>query len=93
MSDLLDKIRTAVETEAFVVSNHADERLRERCVELWQLIAEIDNAELMDENPKDIPHPTVELRQSLADGTPAKVVWGWVENAGLAILITVHYFD
>jgi hypothetical protein len=90
---LFDAIRSAVAAEQFALTDHADNRLRERNIELWQVIGEIDNAWLIAERPADLPNPSVELQLSLPDGTPVKVIWAWVEIHRLALLVTVHYLD
>jgi hypothetical protein len=91
MGKLLDQIRRAVVNDEFVTSNHADDRLRERKITLWQIIAEIDRAVLIDERPADQPNPTVVLEQQLADGCDVRVVWSWIEDSKLAKLVTVHF--
>jgi hypothetical protein len=48
---------------------------------------------LIAERPADLPDPSVELQQSLPDGTPVKVIWAWVEIHRLALLVTVRYLD
>jgi hypothetical protein len=93
MGKLFDQIRKAVREEKFIVSNHADDRLRERSIELWQILAGLDGANLLSERPGDKPHPSVEVLLNLADGTPVKVVWSWVDFNGVAILVTVHFID
>ena len=74
MPQLFDHIRQAVEAERFIVSNHADDRLRERMIELWQISSGLDDARLFSERPKDTPNPSIEIEQTLADGTPVKAV-------------------
>jgi hypothetical protein len=93
MAHLFDQIREAVEKERYIVSNHADDRLRERSIELWQVIGGLDNALQRFERPNDTPNPSIELIQFLADGTPIKVVWSWVDFNSVAILVTVHFID
>jgi hypothetical protein len=87
---LLADIRRAVRDERFVVSDHADERLRERKIELWQIIAGVDNGKLLRERLDARPLPTVEIEQVLPDGTTVKAVWGWWAAGNVAKLITVH---
>ncbi|HWB54767.1 MAG TPA: DUF4258 domain-containing protein [Tepidisphaeraceae bacterium] len=91
MSRLLDKIRLAVQDDRFIVSNHADDRLRERKIKLWQITSEIGNAQLLKERPKDQPNPSVEVMQTLPDGTEVKVIWAWNAHVGGAKLVTVHF--
>ena len=92
MGQLFDKIRRAVAAGNFIVSDHADERLRERHVKLWQVEAGLAKAKLSHERPKAQPNPSIEVRQSLADGTPIRVVWAWLRPIKVAKLVTV-YFD
>ena len=91
MGKLFDNIRQAVREDRFVLSNHADDRLRERKIELWQIVSEIDNAILLNERPKDLPNPSVEIQQTLPDGTEIKVVWAWIAHVCGAKLITIHF--
>ncbi len=90
MGKLWDQIRRAVEEEFFVVGDHADDRMRERMIELWQVVGEIDDAILVAEREGDLPNPTVVVEQFLADGTPIRVVWAWLPRRQLAKLVTVH---
>jgi hypothetical protein len=55
MATLFDQIVQAVAAERFIVSNHADDRLRERMIELWQLTSSLDAATFIDERPNDVP--------------------------------------
>ena len=91
MHPLLQTIRDAVEWDAIVTSNHADDRLRERRVELWQILNGIDDAQPISSRPNDLPNPSVLVRQTLADGTPVTVVWAWVESARLAMLVPEYF--
>ena len=90
MGKLWDQIRRAVSDEFFVVGDHADERMRERRIELWQVVGEIDDARLIVEREGDLPYPTAVVEQSLADGTRIRVVWAWLQRRQLAKLVTVH---
>ncbi len=91
MATLFDEIRDAVDDERFIVGNHADERLRQRRIELWQVLAELDEAILVEERPLDAPNPSIVLEQSLPDGTEIRVVWAWIARSRLAKLVTVHF--
>jgi hypothetical protein len=91
MGKLFDNIRQAIHENRFILSNHADDRLRERKIKLWQIISEIDNARLLGERPSDVPNPSVELQQTLSDGTEVKVIWAWIASRQGAKLVTVHF--
>jgi hypothetical protein len=62
MGRLLDEIRAAVRQDRWLVSWHADERCEEREVTVWQVVAEVGHAELVEECPETTPNPTVLVR-------------------------------
>jgi hypothetical protein len=72
---LFEKIRTAIHEDRFVVSWHSDERCEERGVSAWQLVAGIEDAELLRERPRSKPNPSVVVRVSLADGSEVEAIW------------------
>ena len=78
MGRIWEQIRTAVREDRFIVSWHADERCEERGVTEWQLVAGIDNAELVSERPTTRPDPSVIVGQELVDGTTVEVIWAWL---------------
>ncbi len=82
MGKLFDNILAAVESDRSIVSWHADERCEDREVSPWQLVAGIEGALLVRERPRSKPHPSVLLRQQLADGSEAEVIWAWLPDTG-----------
>jgi len=93
MGRLFDTIQQLVAQEKYVVGEHAAERLEERGIMEWQVVAGLDDGELMAERPEATPNPTVEVRESLPDGTEVKAVWSHLRQSGVAKLVTVHFFD
>jgi Domain of unknown function (DUF4258) len=93
MGQLFNTIRELVAGEKYVVGEHASERLEERGIMEWQAVAALDDGELITEKPKSKPNPTVEVRESLPDGTEFKAVWSLLKQSGVAKLVTVHFFD
>jgi len=89
MGALLEKIRRAVREDRFLVSWHAEER----GVTGWQLVAGLDDAELVRERPASKPNPSVVVRQLLADGSEVEVIWSWLAKSDRAILVTVYFRD
>jgi len=59
----------------------------------WQVVAGLDDSELIAERPGATPNLTVEVRESLPDGTEIKAVWSYLRQSGVAKLVTVHFFD
>jgi hypothetical protein len=90
---LLRMIRTAVREERYVIGYHANQRLRQREIPVWQILAGLPDGKLLAERPSASPNPAVEVEQTLADGTAVKTVWSWLADDEQAKLVTVHFFD
>jgi hypothetical protein len=91
MGKLFDKIRAAVRDDRFLVSWHADERAEEREVTVWQLVAGLEVATLKRERPASKPHPSIVVREELADGSEVEVIWAWLPESRRAMLVTVYF--
>ena len=93
MGQLLDTIQQLVAEENYVIGEHASERLEERGIMEWQVVAGLEDAELIVERPDATPNPAVEVREFLPDGTDFKAVWSHLRQSRVAKLVTVHFFD
>jgi len=93
VGQLFDTIRQVVAEEKYVIGQHASERLEERGIMEWQVVAGLEDGELIAERLDATPNPTVEVRESLPDGTEFKAVWSHLRQSGVAKLVTVHFFD
>ncbi|MCY3664677.1 MAG: DUF4258 domain-containing protein [Gemmatimonadetes bacterium] len=93
MGQLFDVIRQLVAEERYIVGQHASERLEERDIMEWQVVAGMEDGELIAERPEAMPNPAVEVRESLPDGTEYKAVWSHLRQTGVAKLVTVHFFN
>jgi hypothetical protein len=93
MGALFAIIRRRVVGGRYLIGQHATERLEERGILEWQVVDGIERAELLAERLDASPHPTVELRQYLADGAQIKAVWSHMISIDVAKLVTVHFFD
>lgn len=93
MESLFDTIRRLVAEENYLIGQHASERLEERGIMEWQVIAGPEDGELIVERPDASPNPAVEVREELPDGTEFKAVWSYLARSGVAKLVTVHFFD
>lgn len=93
MGQLFDVIRQLVAEERYIVGQHASERLEERGIMEWQVVAEMEDGKLIAERPDATPNPAVEVRESLPDGTEYKAVWSHLRQTGVAKLVTVHFFN
>ena len=75
MGQLFDTIRQLVAEEKYVVGEHVSERMEERDIMEWQVVAGLEDGELIVERLDATPNPAVEVRESLPDGTEFKAVW------------------
>jgi len=90
---LFSKICQLVVDERYVVGLHATERLEERGIMEWQVVAGLEHGKLICERPKSRPNPAVEVRETLPEGTEIMAVWAHLPGSNFAKLVTVHYFD
>jgi hypothetical protein len=76
-----------------IVSEHAISRLEERRILEWHVVDGISDATLLRERNRDQPNPSVEVMESLADGTQVKVIWSHVKSIDIAKMVTVYFLD
>ena len=93
MEQLFDVIRQLVAEERYIIGEHASERLEERGIMEWQVVAGVEDGELIAERLDAMPNPAIEVRESLPDGTEYKAVWSHLPQTGVAKLVTVHFFN
>jgi hypothetical protein len=93
MGKLLDTIRQLVANNTYVIGEHATERLEERGIMEWQAVAGFHDGKLITEWPRAKPNPTIEMLETLPDGTEFNAVWSYLRTSGVAKLVTVHFFD
>jgi hypothetical protein len=93
VGQLDQRIRHLVASDRYVIGEHASERLLERGIMEWQVVAGVEDARLIAEHPGARPNAAVELEEYQPDGTPFKAVWAYLPGADVAKLVTVHFFD
>lgn len=93
MRQLFATVRTLVGEDKYIVGKHAAERLEERGIMEWQVVAGVDDGELIVERPEASPNPAVEVLETLPDGTEFKAIWSYLRQSGVAKLVSVHFFD
>ena len=86
---LFQKLKILVFEERYVIGQHASERLEERGIMEWQVVAGMLDAKLLTERRNARPHPAVEVRLPLPDGRECTAVWSHLRQAGVAKLVTV----
>ena len=75
-----------------MIGFHASERLEERGIMEWQVVAGLRTRSSL-RAPYAKPESRVEVRSRLPDGTDFKAVWSILRQSGVAKLVTVHFFD
>ena len=93
MGQLLEAIQQLVAAERYVVGQHAVERLEERGILEWQVVASLAQGRLIAECPDAEPNSTVEVKEILPNGIEFKAVWAYLPQSDIAKLVTVHFFD
>ncbi len=93
MGRLAEKIQRCLQEDRYVIGLHASERLEERGIMEWQLLAEMDDAIVLRERSSSRPNPVVELSLMLPEGTEVKMVWAYLKSIDVAKLVTVHELD
>ena len=63
MGSLFETIRQLIAEEKYVVGQHASERLDERGILEWQVVAGLDDARLLIERPGAEPNPAIEVSE------------------------------
>jgi len=84
---------TACQRRKVRVGEHAAQRLEDRGILEWQVVAGCELGEYITERLDGFPNPTVEIEELLPDGTEFKAVWAYLQGSGVAKLVTVHFFD
>ena len=90
MTRLAQTILRHVAAGRYELSAHAQNRLDERGIAEWQVIAASQAGRVVAERPGNRPNPVVEIVIDLADGSPCKAVWA-LRPGGTALLVTVHF--
>ena len=93
MGQLFQTICRLVAEEKYVIGEHASERLEERGIMEWQVVAGLEDGGSINERPTTKPNPSVEVMETLPDGTSFKAVWSLLQASGVAKLVTVHFID
>jgi hypothetical protein len=71
--DLPQLIASAIGSENYLVSLHAQRRLRQRGIELWQIEAGLTGWIVEEVRPDDLPNPSMVCKQTLPDGTRSRL--------------------
>ena len=76
------------------VSDHAEDRLAEREIDLDDVLSSVANAEVVEEYPDTGRGESVLVLQQLSDKSTVHVVWGLAKaGRNVAVLVTVYTPD
>lgn len=90
MPSLFFEICRLIDRGSYVVGDHASERLLERGIMEFQVIAGMPDAELLAERNNARPNPAVEIRLLLPNGQECTAIWSHLRKAEVAKLVTVY---
>ena len=90
---LFSEICRLIDHGSYVVGEHASERLLERGIMEWQVIAGMPDAKLIAERRTARPNPAAEVRLLLPDGRDCTAIWSHLRQAGVAKLVTVYLLN
>ena len=93
MPSLFSEICRLIDRGSYVVGEHASERLLERGIMEWQVIAGMPDAKLLAERRTARPNPAVEVRVPLPDGRDCTAIWSHLRQTGVAKLVTVYLLN
>lgn len=93
MPSLFSEICGLIDRGSYVVGEHASERLLERGIMEWQVIAGMPDAKLLAERRTARPNPAVEVRVPLPDGRDCTAIWSHLRHTGVAKLVTVYLLN
>jgi hypothetical protein len=93
VASLFSEICRLIDRGSYVVGEHASERLLERGIMEWQVIAGMPDAKLLAERRTARPNPAVEVRLPLADGRDCTAIWSHLRQADVAKLVTVYLLN
>lgn len=74
-----------------MVSVHAQERMEERQIELWQIEVGLSEGTVIAQQWDAEPNPVIRVQFQLPDGSSAEAVWGWLETSQQAVLVTAFF--
>ena len=91
--ELLARIRQAVAEDRYEISIHADNRIEERGMMVWQVASSLHEGTLLEVEPNDRPWPSVLVSQFLPDGAEVYAKWSYRSWDRMARLVTIYHPD
>ena len=91
--ELVGAIRAAAGCDRIALPAHAKKRLRDRSLAEWHVVAITSGGEVDHVETVAVPHPKVNFRGPLPDGTDSVVVCAYVEVDDVARVVTVYLVD
>ncbi len=90
MGPLFNVPRRPVAEECYIVGQHASECLEDLGTTEWQVVAGVEDGELITERPDAMPNPAVEVRESLPDGTECKAARSHLRQTGVSCIFLME---
>lgn len=90
---MIAKIRYAIKEGKVNVTDHADEEMATDNLTLGDIYFSVMNGKVIESYPEDLPFPSCLIYGKNSWQEPVHSVWGYDENTGIAVLITVYRPD
>jgi len=89
IEDLIDAVRN----DRIRITDHADEETRADDLTFDQVLFSVLQGEIIEDYPSARPYPSCLVYGNTFGGEPVHTVWGYNEENGWAVLVTVYRPD
>lgn len=89
----LSQILESIKSGKIRISDHADEEAQTDNLLLEEILESVRVGEIIEDYPEDKPYPSCLIFGKTSKGDPIHSVWGYNQNNGWAVLITVYRPD
>ena len=93
MNSFTFKIRVAIASNNYIISQHARLRMGQRHVNRDDILRTILHGAIIEQNLDAHPHPKCLFMYQVLFGEPLYVACGYNARNEQAIILTVHWFD
>lgn len=86
----ISKIIEAIEAKKILVSHHARKEAEADRLKIDEICLSVRGGEIIKDYPDDKPYPSCLIYGSNDEGQPIHSVWGYNQETGWTVLITVY---
>ena len=89
----IENVVEAIRADRVRISDHADEEARQDGLSIEEILSSVGNGEIIEEYEDDKPYPSCLLHGTTSAGDPVHTVWGYNQDNGWVVLVTVYRPD